>query len=125
MRKGISLPIRLGSNGRTIIDIESDDQIGKLLHVELSGDDDDNPFQDIGLEEAMIYDVSEPRLERLLKRRIEQKVNSFVDRAVVSKQGVDIHSKEGTGDTYLEFSWINLEKNSERDFNKKFPGAKR
>lgn len=59
MAAGISSPARANGNGGLLI-VTKDQHIRSLVGVALGEGDSNNPFQDLGLGEEMIFDIADP-----------------------------------------------------------------
>lgn len=69
MAKGIKLPLT-AKNGRLVL-ATGDAYIEQLIYTGLGSGDSDNPFQDLGLGEFMIFDINDQIPEGEIKRRVE------------------------------------------------------
>lgn len=68
MAKGIKLPTS-AKNGRLEL-LGGDAYIEQLIAVALSDGESDNPFQDIGLGEFMIFDINDPLPDGVIRERV-------------------------------------------------------
>ena len=69
MAKGIKLPLET-KNGRLVM-LGGDGYIEQLIFAALGSGDSDNPFQDLGLGEFMIFDINDQITEGEIRKRVE------------------------------------------------------
>ncbi|MGD9749374.1 MAG: hypothetical protein AB7W59_00100 [Acidimicrobiia bacterium] len=124
MPRGLALPVRVAPWGGVAL-IEGDDNDHKIISLALGSDDSENAFQqDIGLGEAMIFDVSDPQL----RGRIVAKIRNIFRRFEVQKRyrllGETMRWQPGEpGELVLEFKYINLESDETKTFSRSYRGS--
>ena len=69
MAKGIKLPTRV-VKGRIAL-LGGDDYIAQLVLTALGDGESENPFQDLGLGERMIFDINDDITQAEIKQRVE------------------------------------------------------
>ena len=120
MAKGLSLPIRVASWGG-LATVQGDDNDDKIIMMALTSDDNENAFQqNIGLGEAMIFELSDSslrgdligRLREIFRKFVLQKRFSLVEDSI---RWVDSHD---TGDLILEFDYFCMESDEVKTFSK-------
>jgi hypothetical protein len=70
MATGIKLPTTI-KNGRLEL-LGGDDYIRQLVETAMGDSDSENPFQDIGLGEFMIFDINDPLSEGEIRDRVRK-----------------------------------------------------
>lgn len=105
MARGVQLPTQ-AVNGRWKM-LSGDAYIEQLVRVALLGSESANPFQDIGLDADVIFDINDGLLEGQISTKLER-VFSIFERDQLAR--LDSYSLDHIdGDVVLNLSYINLE----------------
>lgn len=113
-KRGIALPFQTNGRGRLVL-CESEEQLRKIIMLNLMNLDSDNPFQsDLGLGAEMIFALQSEQLKAELRRRINATFRrlQLQNRARLAKQPVFTERSE-TQELEVNISYINLEENKE------------
>lgn len=120
MAKGLSVPCYVNNGGGAKIESE-ENQLNKLIILALQEGEDENPFQEIGLDPAIIYRINDETAKYDAKTNIETILKSFDGRLKLNSDGVVI-SGEGNspqdeeGEMNVGFKFIDLDTNVESEF---------
>lgn len=120
MATGLRLPLGVDERGGAALE-EGDDQLSKIISIALAPCGSDNPFQDLGINESIIFDLASPRTQARLKGRIERvfKRLEAEKRAKIKSLRFDF----GDGELMAKITYINLESDEEKEFMKRFSGS--
>jgi hypothetical protein len=118
MPRGLALPVRVAPWGG-LLTVEGEDNDKKIIALALASDDNENAFQqDIGLGEAMVFDINDAQL----RGRVMGKLRSIFRRFETQKRyrllSETLRWAEGDGELTLTFKYHNLETDEIRDFSK-------
>lgn len=124
MAKGIELPIQI-VNGRIKL-LSGDDYIEQLILVALGECDSDNPFQDLGLGEFMIFAINAEAIEGEIRQKVRAIFSSFErDRLAklpsASARSIRFEQKGEEKVMYLDY--VNLETGERRELEVPLPPA--
>ncbi len=115
---GLGLAIPVGVNQGGGAQLEPDPQhLRTVLRLALSPGDDDNPFQNLGLDERIIFSINDPATRGVARNIIQKILQKFSDRLVLDpSSAVEFRQiKEGRLD--ISFRYVNLDTNEPTDFN--------
>lgn len=121
-KRGIALPFQADGRGR-LVTIDRDAELSKIINMQLQNMESNNPFQDLGLGEEMIFAVDNDDLQSDLRRRINEifRQLQLQDRARLEKPPV--FSLTAEGELEVAISYIDLETNKIDEFTRVFPGG--
>ena len=114
MAEGFSVPVRVNQGGGVKTEVGTD-QLDKIIRLAFSAGDDDNPFQDLGISESIIFQVNDPSTHGVLRSRVRAILQKFADRIQLEpSKGIQIR-ENAAGEVNLSFDYIDLETNELRD----------
>jgi hypothetical protein len=122
MPRGLAMPVRVAPWGGAAIS-DSDENDNKIIMLALGSDDNENAFQqDIGMGEAMIFDVSDPTLRGRIVGKLRQIFRRFETQKRYRLMGDTVRWTENaaTGDLELTFKYLNLESDEPQTFSRNF-----
>jgi hypothetical protein len=122
MPQGLAMPVRVAPWGGAAIS-DSDENDNKIIMLALGSDDNENAFQqDIGMGEAMIFDVSDPTLRGRIVGKLRQIFRRFETQKRYRLMGDTVRWTENpeTGDLSLTFKYLNLESDEPQTFSRNF-----
>ena len=73
MTIGLSLPVGVGKNGRARLDKDNVAHNKKIVFLALGVNDDENYFQDIGLDRSLVFNI----LDNSFRVKAERKINQI------------------------------------------------
>lgn len=112
MAKGFSIPVGVDKSGGA--SLEDDPlHLSTILQSALSLGEDDNPFQNLGLDPQIIFAVNDPAAQARAKNSVERILRKYSDRVRLDTSVPMSFSKDGEH-LRCEFSYINLD-TGERD----------
>lgn len=108
MASGISLPIRV-ANGRLVKD-SGETQLKKIISLALADCESGNPFQELGVDPAVIFSLNREEVRAYAKRRVIEvfKRLQAEGRATILS-GYPVFKQEAEGELVCEIKYINLE----------------
>jgi len=119
--KGIENPIVIDKKGGVKV-VEGDGYIRSLLRTALGSGESNNPFQDIGLGEFMIFDIDGQEIQDLILGKINDIFDEFRELELADLAVTDDNlkfSKNTNGQIELDLHYINLETDEIREFSHK------
>lgn len=122
MAKGLAVPIRLSSGGGMLVE-EGDAHARKIIQLGLGDGDSDNPFQqneNLGLD--MIFDLADPISRPRIVVKLKQIFAKWEElkRFKLRENTLRWTKGEVQGEEVLEFKYINLESDEEKDYRRSF-----
>lgn len=117
MAKGIKLPLR-AVNGRLEL-LGGDAYIEQLIFTALGSGESDNPFQDIGLGEFMIFDLNDKMTEGHIAERVRA-VFATLERDQLARLE-ELSFKSVEGDKKMHLGYENLETGKRDDIEVPLP----
>lgn len=115
MATGLAIPVRPGSSGGAVT-VTGSEQLRKVILLAVAAGDDENPFQELGNREDIIFQVNDPSIQGVIRQRIRRILSKFSDRAALDpSKGIDVYALEG--EVYADFTVINLETDDPLNFN--------
>ena len=106
--RGIRLPVSI-KHGRIAL-VSGDEYIRQLMVVAFGDCESDNPFEDLGLGEGMIFGVNDSMTEGEIIARIEMIMEDFAENGLASLIPSDPPTFEKReGELFMELPYINLE----------------
>jgi hypothetical protein len=125
MTTGIALPFRVNSSGGIQL-VDKDDNDQKIIKIALADGDNENAFQqDITLGKENVFQVGDPRFRSRVTAKLKSIFKSFQAEKRFKLLTNTIKWKEGQdfGEQVLEFKYVNLESDEEKDFQRAFNGS--
>lgn len=116
MPTGLKLPVTVDKSGGAAVELNESEQTKKLLRLALSIDDDDNPYQDVGLNQELIFKVKDPTVRAKAERKINQVLQRFADRITISPDQPITFKDTNEGEIEVSFSYVDLLTNKVEDF---------
>lgn len=125
MSTGLAMPVGVNNGGgaRLSKGSENDD---KIIRLALGDDSNENAFQqNIGLGANMIFGVSNEQLQSQILRRVDSIFQKFEaqKRFTLKRETLKWYQDSDTQELTVEFSYVALESDEERDFRQSFDAA--
>ena len=105
MARGIELPTR-AKNGRLRL-LAGDEYIRQLVITAMQPGDSENPFQDLGIGEDMIFEINDDLLEGEIRARAER-VFTILDRDQLARLE-SLRFERENGDLTMFVDYVDLE----------------
>jgi hypothetical protein len=122
MASGLKVPVGVNrSGGGAIVSGTENDE--KVIMLALGDDDNENAFQqNIGVGARMIFDLSDERQRAKIIRRVKDVFIRFEaqKRFILRPNTVKWSRDSDNQDMILEFKYVSLESDEERDFRETF-----
>lgn len=119
MAGGFSSPMQASSKGRLVLST-GDQHIAELLGVAFGDGESNNPFQELGLGEYMIFDSPNEELFQDVTVKIKEIFDSFEVAEIAKLQeredNLSIEPGVGEGAWEMRVYFINLERNAPGTF---------
>ena len=115
MGQGLRIPIGVNRGGGA--NLEPDPQhLTTILRLALSEGNDDNPFQQLGISDTLIFALNDSSNRGLARNAVERILNKFSERLRLDQTvPVDV-IQTGDGEVELSFRYVNLDTNKVSDF---------
>lgn len=119
MAQGFSVPMRADNKGRVILP-SGDQHLAELFAVAFGSGDSDNPFQEPGLGEYMIFENATEELFQDITVKVREIFGAFEDEELAKLQDrennltIGVGAEEGTWEMLVYF--INLERDAPGTF---------
>jgi len=111
MATGIKLPTTV-KNGRLEL-LGGDDYIRQLVETALGESDSENPFQDIGLGEFMIFDINDPLSEGEIRDRVTKAFASLETDQLARLSSIEFDRVGHEARMYIEYEDLETGKRPE------------
>lgn len=125
MAQGIRLPLE-AKNGRLRL-LSSDAYIEQIIVTALGDNESENPFQNIGLGEFMIFGINDSYTESEIRERVEQIFESLETDQLATLDSEDkaltFKRDKGTGRLKMFLSYTNLETQEQNEIEVPIPSA--
>lgn len=107
MAKGLRVPVGVDKSGGAALE---DDPIhlATILQQALQVGEDDNPFQNLGLNGNIIFSVNDASAQALAKNSVERILRKYSDRVKIDPSN-PIRFSRKEGELICEFGYINLD----------------
>lgn len=119
MAKGFSIPFRANHKGRVVLS-DGDTHLAELLGIAFGSGDSNNPFQELGLGEDMVFENATEELFNNIAVKIRTIFENFEDEELAKLQDrtdnleMKVGSEEGTWEMVVYY--INLERDAPGTF---------
>jgi len=120
MPTGLKIPVGVDKSGGAAIETNESAQTKKLLLLALSENDDDNPFQDVGIDEDLIFQVKSPGTRARAERKINRVLERFFDRIRLAPDTPIQFKEDAEGEIEISFSYVDLLTNKTEEFQATF-----
>lgn len=125
MAQGLKLPLET-RNGR-LVQLSGDDYIEQLVSVMLGDGESDNPFQDLGLGEFMVFGINDAVTDGEIKERVVRGF-AILERdqlARLDNPDTDLVFRKGDspGERILEITYTNMETQERPEIEVPIPPA--
>lgn len=115
--KGLSIPVRVGKSGGAQKDTFSN-QLIKIIKSALAAGGDDNPFQELGTQEELIFAVNDPGVRGVMRNRIKRILAKFNDRVALDpKTQIQFLTTNDPNEVRCLFRVVDLETDDPLDFD--------
>lgn len=125
MAKGIKLPLET-KNGRLVL-LEGDDYIEQLIFAALGDNESENPFQDIGLGQFMIFGLNDSYTEGEIRERVEQVFASLEEdqlaKLSTDDEAITFVKETGTGKLKMFLEYVNIETQEQNEIEVPIPAG--
>lgn len=107
MATGFRVPVLPGPDGK-VLKLSDTRQLKQILRLALSAGEDDNPFQDLGFSEDLIFAVNDPGSVGLIRQRVRRVLAKFSDRiAIPTNFPIEVRRTES--EIQVTISFIDLD----------------
>lgn len=115
MAKGMAMPVGVDQSGGAALE-DDPNHLDTILRLALSPGDDDNPFQNIGLDERIIFSINDPAARGIARASIQAILRKYSDRVELDPNFPIQFSVTTEGQLDVSFRYINLDTNEVNDF---------
>ena len=114
MPAGLDLPLGVDDLGRAKV-ASGTEQTLKLLITAIQPCPSDNPFQELGLDEGLIFAINRPSFQGRVKLAIQQVFTSFESEGRAKLKTVDFSTDPDTQELNAIVSYQDLETDDDQD----------
>jgi len=119
MTKGIDIPVRTSNDGGSKT-VEGSSQLKKLLGLAFGENDDENPFQNIGIDQEIIYRVASSNHAGEIRQIVNDIVSLFEGRIVLVPENAITLERNVEGQLDVTVRFFDPETDEEDEFRTKF-----
>lgn len=115
MGKGLSVPVKTSPGGGA--KLEDDPQhLSTVLRLALSIGEDDNPFQNLGMDKSSIFAINDASAKALAENNIRKILNKFSDRLKLDENKPITFDQNTEGELQVNFGFINFDTGESENF---------
>lgn len=120
MATGLALPLRC-VNGRAVRST-GEDQLKKIIMLSIADCDSGNPYQDLGIDQALVFSLSDEQTKAYARRRI---IDAFKRLEAEGRAELNGTPKFTTreGELEVQIKYLNLETNEAQDITLRGAGV--
>lgn len=115
MAKGLTMPVGVDKSGGADLG-QDNSHFDTILRLALSPGDDDNPFQNLGLDQRIIFALNDPAAQGLARQSIETIFRKYSSRAKLDTRNPITFSKNEEGVLEVKFGYVDLDTNEVKEF---------
>lgn len=115
MAKGMAVPVGVDQSGGARLE-DDPTHLETILRLALSPGEDDNPFQNLGLDERIIFSVNDPAARGVARASIQAILRKYNDRVEIDPNFPLSFSVTEEGRLDVSFKYVNLDTNEVNDF---------
>lgn len=122
MAKGLKMPVGVDHTGGAAM-VDKDENDKKIIFTALSDCESEHAFQqDLGLGNAMVFNVSDARVRARIQRKVEVIFNQFQaeNRYKLEAGSIEWEAKQDTGELKMTLKYIDLETEETKSFERVF-----
>lgn len=120
--KGMSVPVGVNKAGGAKLNPKTT-HFSQTLALAFSEGDDKNPFQDLGINSDLVFQVNNVNAQAKVRRRVEQIANKFVGQISLDPIQPIIFSHTKEGELEMTVNYIDLATDTEESFTNTFSGS--
>jgi len=120
MPTGLKVPVGVNRSGGAAIEKNEVEQTKKLLFLAFGEDDDNNPFQRVGVPLGLLFKAKTPGLRAKIQRVAEGIIAKFTDRISVAPDAPIQFIETTEGEIEMVFEYVDLSVNKVQEFRRKF-----
>ena len=121
MAKGLKVPVGVDKRGRALIESNEPSNTKKILKLAFCEGGDNNPFQQLGIDNRLIFSIDNASFRAKALKAINQILSKFIDLVALSENDpIQISETENEGEVQLTFFYIDLLTNKKEEFNQVF-----
>lgn len=120
--RGLSVPVGVSKSGGAKLNRE-EDHLNQTLMLAFSEGDDKNPFQNLGINSDVVFQVNDINAQAKIRRRVEQIARKFSSQIALDPVTPIIFEHTKEGELELTVKYIDLATNEQREFSNTFSSA--
>ena len=120
MPTGLKVPVTVNRSGGAAIEKDELKNTQKILDLAFSEGDDKNPFQDLGIEDNLIFSIDNPAFRGRVTRAIESILAKFPDAVQLTESEPITFEKVREGELQMSLKYIDLLTGRQETFTKLF-----
>lgn len=115
MPKGLKIPVRVDERGRAAIETNESKNTLKMLTLAFSEGGDDNAFQNLGLDDRLIFSIKTASFRGKALRAVNVILAKFTELVRVDSSTISF-DENTENELELSFKYIDLLTNKEEEF---------
>src|SRR5262245_2061814 len=121
MATGLSLPLR-ADNGRAALST-GEEQLKKVIMLAIADCDSGNPYQDLGIDQAIVFSMNDDQTKAYAKRRIVDAFRRLEVEGRAQLIGAPTFTTLEGGSLECQIKYLNIETNEAQDITLRGAGA--
>lgn len=120
MPTGLKIPVGVSQSGGAAIETDESKQLRKMLILALSEGGDRNPFQQLGIDPAVIFSVDNTAFRGKAQRALNIILARFSDRIELAPDAPIQFEQGDEGEVIMSFSYVDKLTDKVEDFRTSF-----
>ncbi len=115
---GLKLPVSVNKSGGLSVNTDEAEHTKQLLMTAFGESNDDNPFQDAGMDQGMIFSIDSPGFRARAEKAVMAVIAKFSDRIKLASSAPMTLTRNDDQEVILSFEYIDLQTDSVQEFRK-------
>lgn len=120
MSTGLKVPVTVDGTGGAAIETDKVKQKQKLLFLAFSENNDQNPFQSLGVSPEFVFAIKNSQLRAKANLMVRRIMSKFVGLMELSPSDIIDYDDTVEGEVTLSFKYVDLETNTVEEFKTTF-----
>jgi len=120
MTIGLRIPVGVNESGRANVEMDDVEHNKKILFLAFGTNDDQNHFQDVGLDLSLIFEVRDASFRVKAERKINQILQKFSKTIKIDEtKSIQLDASK-SNEVKMTFDYIDLSVNEPQEFTRTF-----
>lgn len=115
MAMGLKIPVGVDQRGRAAVEKNESVNTNKILKLAFAEGNDNNPFQQLGVDKRLIFSVKNAAFNARALRAVQVVLAKFAELVRLVESSVN-YDETIEGELKLSFNYIDLQTNKEEQF---------